>query len=476
MPRVFSLAGCDKWGDEKENAYQTLKDMLCDSPILALPEGPNDLVVYYDSSNQGFGCVLMQRNKVIEYASRQLKMHKKNYTTHDLELGQVVFALKMWRHYLYRTKSVIYTDHESKANVVADALSMKEWMKPRIVLAYGNLRTLIIDEAHVTKYFAHPGADKMYYDLRYLYWWPEMKKDIAIRRFQSGTIREDYKMERFARLYINEIVARHSVPVSIISDHDSQFTSRFWQSIQKALGTQLDLSTDYHPHTNGQIKFSYDNSYYSSVKCGPFEALYGSKCRMPIAWVEVGESKLIGLGIVHETTDKIMQIKERLKATRDHQKSYADNRRKPLEFNVGNKVLLKVSPWKGVVRFGKRSNLSPTYVGPFEIVERVSPIAYRLRILQELIGIHDTFHVPNLKECLTYVILHVPLEEIKIDNGLRFVEEPIEIMDCEVKKLKQSRIPIVKVHCNSQRGPEFSWEREYEMKRKYLQMFVSAMA
>ncbi|GKA18868.1 hypothetical protein Tco_0698783, partial [Tanacetum coccineum] len=150
--------------------------------------------------------------------------------------------------------------------------------------------------------------------------------------------------------------------------------------------------------------------------------------------------------------------------------------RKPLEFNVGNKVLLKVSPWKGVVHFGKRSKLSSRYVGPFEIIERVGPVAYRLRIPQELIGIHDTFHVSNLKECLAYVILHVPLEEIKIDNRLHFVEEPIEIIDCEVKNLKQSRIPLVKVHWNSRRGPEFSWEREDEMKRKYPQLFASVMA
>ncbi|GJW61792.1 hypothetical protein Tco_0111127 [Tanacetum coccineum] len=161
---------------------------------------------------------------------------------------------------------------------------------------------------------------------------------------------------------------------------------------------------------------------------------------------KVGESKLIGPEIVYETIDKIVQIKERLKVARDRQKSYADNQRKPLELNVGNKVLLNVSPWKGVVCFGKRSKLSPRYVGPFEIVERVGLVAYRLRIPQELIGIHDTL---NLKECLEYVILHVPLEEIKIDNGLRFVEEPIEIMECEVKNLKQSRIPIVKVRWNS---------------------------
>ncbi|GJV24479.1 putative reverse transcriptase domain-containing protein [Tanacetum coccineum] len=157
------------------------------------------------------------------------------------------------------------------------------------------------------------------------------------------------------------------------------------------------------------VEFSYNNSYHSSVKCARFEALYGRKCRTPIAWAEVGESKLFGLDIVQETTDKIVQIKERLKSARDCPKSYADNRRKPLEFSVGDKVLLKVSPRKGVVRFGKKSKLSPRYVGPFEIVERVGRVAYRLRLPQELVGVHDTFHVSNLKKCLADVTLHSQL-------------------------------------------------------------------
>ncbi|GJS06823.1 putative reverse transcriptase domain-containing protein [Tanacetum coccineum] len=311
--------------------------------------------------------------------------------------------------------------------------------------------------------------DKMYYDLRDMYWWPEMKKDIALyvskcltcskvkaehqktlgiaptardSRVEIGEYHyglRNYKIERLARLYINEIVARHGVPVSIISDRDSRFTSGFWRSLQKALGTQLDLSTAYHPQTDGQT-------------------LYEMKCQTPIAWAEVGESQLIGPEIVQETTAKIVQIKERMKTARDCQKSYVDNRRKLLEFSVGDKVLLKVSPWKGVVRFGKRSKISPRYVGPFEVVERVSPVAYHLRLPQELVGIHDTFHVSNLKKWLVDVNLHVPLEEIRIDDKLRFVEEPIKIMDREVKKLKRSWIPIVKVRWNSRRGPEFTWE------------------
>ncbi|GJT93809.1 hypothetical protein Tco_1082654 [Tanacetum coccineum] len=194
--------------------------------------------------------------------------------------------------------------------------------------------------------------------------------------------------------------------------------------------------------------------------------------KSPVLWAEIGESSLIGPELVQETTDKVVLIKEKLKAARDRQKSYADNRRKPLEFEVGDRVMLKVSPWKGVIRFGKKGKLAPRYVGPFEILERIGPVAYRLRLPEELSGVHDTFHVSNLKKCLADASLHVPLDEIKVDKTLRFVEEPVEIMDREVKSLKRSRILLVKVHWNSKRGPEFTWEREDHMKSKYPQLFV----
>ncbi|GJT27613.1 putative reverse transcriptase domain-containing protein [Tanacetum coccineum] len=548
-----------EWGEEQELAFQTLKDKLCNAPVLALPDRPKDFVVYCDTSRIGLGCVLMQRGKVIAYASRQLKIHEENYTTHDLELGADVFALKIWRHYLYGTKSIeLFSDydceiryHPGKANVVVDALSRKERVKPKRVRAMnmilqssikdrilaaqkevvdefaglqkgldemieqrsdgtlyyldrmwvplkGEVRTLIIDEAHKSKYFVHPGADKMYYDLRDRYWWTKMEKDITeyegiamdfvtkLPRTSSGhdtiwvivdrltksahflPMREDYKMEMLARLYLNEIVARHGVPISIISDRDSRFTSRFWQSMQEALRNRLDMSTAYHPQTNGQsertiqtledmlracildfrgswdvhfplVEFSYNNSYHSSVRCAPFEALYGRKYRSPIMWAEVREGQLIGPELVQETTEKISQIKDRLKAARDRQKSYADKRRKPLEFSVGDYVLLKVSPWKGVVRFGKKGKLAPRFVGPFKIIEK----------------------------CLADPTLQMPLDKIRVDVKLNFVEEPVEILEREFKKLKRSRIAIVKVRWNSKHGPEFTWEREDQMKLKY---------
>ncbi|GKB08078.1 putative reverse transcriptase domain-containing protein [Tanacetum coccineum] len=396
------------------------------------------------------------------------------------------------------------------------------------------VRTIIMDEAHKSRYFVHHEADKMYHDLRDMYWWPRMKRDIATyvsecltcakvkaeHQRPSGllqqpeipewkltksahflAIREDYSTEKLARLYTDEIVARHGVPVSIISDRDARFTSRLWQTFQKALGTRLDMSTAYHPQTDGQsertiqtledmlracvidfggswdvhlplAEFSYNNSYHTSIRCAPFEALYGRKCRSPVLWAEIGEGSLIGPELVQETTDKVVVIKERLQAARDRQKSYADNRRKPLEFEVGDRVMLKVSPWKGVVRFGKKGKLAPRYVGPFEILERIGPVAYRLRLPEELSGVHDTFHVSNLKKCLADASLHVPLNEIKVDKTLRFVEEPVEIMDREIRSLKRSKISLVKVRWDSKHGPKFTWEHKDYMKSKYPQLFV----
>ncbi|GJX42881.1 putative reverse transcriptase domain-containing protein [Tanacetum coccineum] len=212
-------------------------------------------------------------------------------------------------------------------------------------------------------------------------------------------------METLTRLYIKEIVLRHGVPISIISDRDSHFTSRFWQSMQSALGTQLDMSTSYHPQTDGQSERT------------------------------------------------IQTLKDMLRASaRDRQRSYANVRRKPLEFQVGDRVMLKVSPQKGVIRFGKRGKLNPRYIRPFKILKRVGPVAHTLELPKKLNNVYSTFHVSNLKKCLSDESLIIPIKELRLDDKLNFVEELVEIMDHEVKQLRQSRIPIVKVRWNSKRG------------------------
>ncbi|GJY38918.1 putative reverse transcriptase domain-containing protein [Tanacetum coccineum] len=336
---------------------------------------------------------------------------------------------------------------------------------------YGDLRTVIMHESHKSKYSIHPGSEKMYQDVKKLYWWPNMKADIATyvskcltcakvkaeHQRQSGLLvqpeipqwkwdnitenfsifipmKETDPLEKLARLYLKEVVTRHGIPVSIICDRDPRFASNFWRSLQKALGTSLDMSTAYHPQTDGQSERTIqtlEDFLGLVIKAAPFEALYGRKCRSPVCWAEVGEVQLTGPEIVQETTEKIIQVKQRMQAARDRQKSYADLKRKPMEFEVGDKVMLKVSPWKGVVRFGKRGKLNPRFVGPFK------PFRWM-----------DYF-----------------------DAELQFVEEPIEITDREVKRLKRSRIPLVKVRWNSKRGPEFTWEREDQFQKKYPHLF-----
>nr|GFC10768.1 putative reverse transcriptase domain-containing protein [Tanacetum cinerariifolium] len=264
-------------------------------------------------------------------------------------------------------------------------------------------------------------------------------------------IRETGPMDKLARIYLKEVVTRYGIPVSIISDRDPRFASNFWRSLQNALGTRLDMSTAYHPETDGQsertiqtlgdmlracaidfgkgwvnhlpfFEFSYNNSYHATI---------------------------LGPELIQETTEKIVQIKQRMQAARDRQKSYADLKRKPMEFQVGDKVMLKVSPWKGVVRFGKRGKLNPRYVGPFKVLERIRDVAYKLNLPKELSRVHNTFHVSNLKKCHADEPLAVPLDGLHFDDKLHFVEEPVEIVDREVKRLKQTRISLVKVRWNS---------------------------
>ncbi|KAJ9557882.1 hypothetical protein OSB04_012496 [Centaurea solstitialis] len=607
------------WGAEQEASFDTLRRKLCEAPVLTLPEGVEDLTVYCDASYHGLGCVLMQRGRVIACASRQLKTHEVNYPTHDLELAAVVFALKLWRHYLYGVRCTIYTDHKSllyfmdqqnlnmrqrrwlevikdydceilyhqgKANVVADALSRKgsrlllrvpcmrmtvstslielirqsqveavkegNQKKQRIkgqveqLMADGRglltrhgrvwvpvsceARQTLLDEAHKSKFSIHPGATKMYRDLRTDYWWPGMKRDVAryvekcltclrvkaehqrphgklqpleipewkwehvtmdlvtglpriFRRYDAIwvvvdrltksahfiAIKEASSSEELADIYVREIVARHGVPVTVISDRDVRFTSRFWSRFHDDLGTRLQFSTPFHPQTDGQsertirtledmlracvldfggswdshlplVEFSYNNSFHASIGMPPYEMLYGRRCRTPVCWGETAQSR---------------------------QKSYVDKRRSDLEFSVGDRVLLKVSLWKGVIRFRKRGKLGPRFIGPFEIVAHVGKVAYRLELPPELSQIHNTFHVSQLRKYLADESAHIPIDDIQVDERLNYVERPIAVLERKTKTLRNKEVGIVKVQWEHRKGSEWTWEPEDEMRRNY---------
>nr|GFB88187.1 putative reverse transcriptase domain-containing protein [Tanacetum cinerariifolium] len=218
--------------------------------------------------------------------------------------------------------------------------------------------------------------------------------------------------DKHARIYLKEVVTRHGIPVLIISDHDPRFASNFWRSLQNALGTRLDMSIAYHPETDGQsernIQTLEDMLRACAIDFG--KALDGRKCHSPVCWTEVEEAQILGPELIQETTKKIVQIKQRMQAAHDRQKTYADLKCKPMEFQVGDKVMLKVSPWKGVVRFGKRGKLNPRNVGPFKVLERVRDVAYKLDLPEELSRVYNTFHVSNLKKCHADEPLAVPLD------------------------------------------------------------------
>nr|GEU45973.1 hypothetical protein [Tanacetum cinerariifolium] len=362
----------------------------------------------WSDKEEGLGAILMQREKVIAYASRQLKIQEKNYTTHDLELGSVVFALKFWRHYLYGTKCAVFIDHKSLQHILDQKeLNMRQRHWSRLP-CYGDLRTLIMHESYKSKYSIHPGSDKMYQDMKKLYLWPNMRADITTyvskcltcAKVKAEHQRETDPMERLARMYLKDVVTGHGIPISIICDRDPSQSERTIQTLEDMQhACVIDFGNGWVKHLP-LVEFSYDNNYYASIKAAPFEALYG------------------------------------------------------------------------IVRIGKRGKLNPRYVINFKVLAKVRFVAYKLELPQEFSRVHSTFHVSNLKKCYSDDLLVVPLDGLHIDDKLHFVEEPIEIMDQEVKRLKRRHILIVKVRWNSRRGLQFTWKREDQFQKKYTHLFT----
>ena len=310
---------------------------------------------------------------------------------------------------------------------------------------------------------------------------------------------KNYKLERLAKLYVNEIVRLHGVPESIVSDCDPHFTSKFWVILQKALGTKTHFSTAFHPQTDGQsertiqtledmlwscvlqfkgswddqlalMEFAYNNSCHSSIGMAPYEAVYGRQCRTPLCWSEVGERRLIGPELVQFTAEKIDLIRERLKMAQSRQKSYADRRRKDLEFQVGDWVFLKLSPWKGVVHFRKRGKLSPRFIGPYQIVERVGPVAYRLDLPSDLAKVHDVFHVSMLRKYIADPSHVFSEQPITLRDDLAYEEEPMQPLDR--RELRNKVIPLVMLLWRNHLVEEANWEPELQMRQQYPHLFT----
>ena len=670
------------WDEHTERAFNKLKEALTTAPVLALPQPGKPYVVYTDASRVGLGCVLMQENRVIAYASRQLKKHEENYPTHDLEMAAVVFALKIWRSYLYGESVQVFTDHKSlkylftqadlnlrqrrwmefisdydvqiqyhpgKANVVADALSRRravvdserdleklsdEFKKVTLAALEGesseplgmqavnqasliqrirgaqqqdeNLKIImeqlreqggpnasgyhmaedgtlllngritvpkeggfkeeILKLAHQSLLSIHPGSTKMYRDMRRYYHWPGMKKSVArwvaqcqvcqqikaehqvpggllqslpipewkwdsvsmdlitglpVARGRSNNaiwvimdrltkvahllaIRDTDKTETLAELYINQIVKLHGVPANIVSDRDPRFTAAFWRALQGALGTELHISTAFHPETDGQtertiqtiedmlrlcildwsgtwenylplIEFSYNNSFHASIAMSPYEALYGRPCRTPLCWTEVGERRLFGPGVIEETLEKLQVIRANMKKAHDRQKKNADQRRREVVFAVGDMVYLKVSAQKGKDHFGKVGKLAVRFIGPYWIIGRVGEVAYRLELPEDM-NLHPVFHVSMLRRHIRDPDSIEPERIPELRTNLTYPEGPIRIGERRLKKLKNREIPKIQVFWGRQNRLVITWEDEDRFRQNYPEFFEDEAA
>ncbi|KAL6316349.1 hypothetical protein AAG906_017985 [Vitis piasezkii] len=438
-------------------------------------------VVYSDASHQGLGCVLMQHGRVVAYASRQLKPYERNYPTHDLELV-------LW-----------------KANVVADALIQPDLVgkiktlqkndfrlvqvmeEVKRILRFGtrlcvpndeDLRRELLEEAHCSKFAIHRrDKDVQGFEAKLLV--VGSLQPLAIPEWKWEHITMDFVIglprTLGASLYVKEIVRMHGVPVSIVSDKDPRFTSRFWHSLQKLWALNLlracilDLQGNWDDHLP-LVEFAYNNSFQASIGMAPFEALYGRKCRSPICWNDVGERKLLGPELVQLTVEKVALIKERLKAAQSRHKSYADHRRRDLEFEVGDHVFLKVSPMKSVMRFGRKGKLSPRFVGPFEILERVGTLAYKVALPPSLSKVHNVFHVSTLRKYIYDPSHVVELEPIQIFEDLTYEEVPVQIVDVMDKVLRHL-CQVGKGRWSNHSIREATWELEEEMREKHPQLF-----
>ncbi|GJU69684.1 putative reverse transcriptase domain-containing protein [Tanacetum coccineum] len=502
------------WTDERQESFEELKRRLVSAPILTLPSGSEVVQIYrnYPTADLELAAVVFCIEDLGDTICRFL---------HDLERLDVELCV--------RGSGGYWASMRIESNLM---LQIKEAQRMTYRLCVPNdqaLREKVMTEAHSSPFTIHPGSTKMYRDLKQYFWWNGMKQDVAtfvskcmtcqqvkiehqrasgllqpleIPMWKWDEISMDFRVLQVAEIFPGQkSLDLHVNPTSIVSDRDPKFTSRFWKGLQKAWGTRLKFSTAFHPQTDGQsertiqtledmlracalewtgswdeylclVEFAYNNSWHASIKAAPFELLYGRKCRAPICWDEVGERLIEGPELIEITNEKVAVAKEKLKEARSRQKSYADKHRRDLEFQVGDRVFLKVSPFRGVKRFGIKGKLSPRFIGPFEILERIGEVSYRLALPPQLSHVHDVFHVSLLRG-YHYHPLHVasyPFDQIQPDMSLS--EEPESILDRQERVMRNKVIPFVKILWKNHPEREATWETEESMRASYPHFFV----
>ncbi|XP_071928113.1 uncharacterized protein [Coffea arabica] len=418
------------WNSKCEASFRELKKRLTSAPVLALPNRRDSFTVYTDASREGLGCVLMQNGNVIAYASRKLKPHERNYPTHDLELAAVVFALKKWRHYLYGVTFEVYTDHKSLKYLFSQKelnLRQRQWVE-------------FLEDYDCTINY-HPGKANVVADAL------SRQVQVAGLMVKEWNLLEEVsewnpRLDRQRVIFYNITVRSDLLDRIIEAQWNDQMVQKWTEKGQKGELQDFNMSSEDFGGSWGQymalVEFAYNNSYHSSIQMAPYEALYGRKCRSPIFWDETAQSR---------------------------QKSYADNRRKDLEFEVGDKVFLKVTPLRSLTA-GKGKKIQPRYVGPFKILQRVGNVAYRLELPTSLSRVHDVFHVSMLKKYHPDPTHILKSEEIDIDESLTYEERPVQILDRKVKELRTKEIPLVKVLWRNHEVEEVTWEMEEDIRAK----------
>ncbi|KAG8493000.1 hypothetical protein CXB51_010222 [Gossypium anomalum] len=486
-----------------------------------------------DASHVGLGCVLMQEGKVVAYVSRQLKPYEVNYPTHDLELAAVIFALKIWRHYLYGERCVLYMDHKSlkylltqkelnlrqrrwiecwntsaskaysyiellkdydcsieyhpgKANVVADALSRRAVSDLRAMFARLSLYDdgSMLAEFQVRPTWVDQIKEKLLKDESLVAHFQQVKKgetsDFGLNSEGVLCFRERICVPKDSDLrqtILKEahrgLCAMHPGGNKLYHDFRELFCKDTTLEVGEGNHELCEWVTLDAIKERLSLEFAYNNSYQASIRMAPYEALYGRRCRTPSCWTELGERQVLGPELVADTEDKVKVIRDRLKEATDRQKSYGNLKRKEIEYSIGDMVFLKVSPWKKILRFGKKGKLSPWFIGPYRVLKRVGLVAYQLELPLELDSIHDVFHVSMLRRYCSDLTHVVPVAEIEVQIDFTFEEEPMQILDREVKVLRRKSVPLVKVlWCNHGRE-EATWEPEEAMRQQYPHLFES---